>query len=46
MEDIIKTYNLSVRISKVTSNKKIEEEFEGFLSKLERYFPKKRRFIA
>ena len=30
MEDIIKTYNLTVRFSKFASIKKIEEEFEGY----------------
>ena len=30
MEEIIKTFNPIVRVSKFTSNKKIEEEFEGY----------------
>ena len=34
MEDIIRTCNPIIRFSKFTSNKKIEEEFEGFLSKI------------
>ena len=34
MKDIIKTCNSMVRVSKFTSNKKIYENFEGFLFKL------------
>ena len=34
MEDEIKTYNLKIRFSKFTSNKKIYEKFEGFFYKL------------
>jgi len=34
MEDIIKIYNPTIRFSKFTSNKKICEEFGGFISKL------------
>ena len=34
MEDIIKTSNPIVRVSQFTSNKKIYENFEGFLFKL------------
>ena len=34
IEDIIKAYNPTIRISNFTSNKKILMEFRGFLSKL------------
>ena len=34
MQDEIKTYNPTTRISKFISNKNIFEEFEGFFSKL------------
>ena len=34
MKDIIRMCNLIIRFSKFISNKKIEEEFEVFLSKI------------
>ena len=39
MKHIIKTCNPTVIFSKFTPNKNIEEEFEGFLSKLVIIFP-------